>query len=98
MADERRIPVNCSTYDMERSAAMLIGAPVGALGAVCPPAGTAQPAAASPTQVRPFAYQVSAFPLLTNAANGMRVDWAKRDRHDGISTTRSARHLRRTPT
>lgn len=75
-----------NTYDMERTAAMLTGAPVGALGAVCP-------------SVRPFAYQVCAFPvLLTGTANGMRVDWAKRDRHDGIQTTRPARHLRRTPT
>jgi hypothetical protein len=90
--------VNCSTYDMERSAVMPFGAPVGALGAVRPPVATASFAAAAPTAVRPFASQVSTFPALANAANGMRVDWAKCDRHDGIQTTRPARHLRRTPT
>ena len=90
--------MTCSTYDMERSAVMLFGAPVGALGAVCPPVATASFVGAAPTRVRPFAYQVSTFPALANAANGMRVDWAKCDRHDGIPTTRPAWHLRRTPT
>lgn len=75
---------------------MPIGAPVGALGAVCPPAASSLTAPAAPQQTYVTARQIPSF---ANAiSNGMGSEWTKRDDHQGMLTTRPARHLRRIPT